>query len=110
MTAKTKFARISAQKARLVAAAIRGMQAGEALNKLRFTPQKAGGLFYKLINSAIANAVDKSPSVNVDHLVIDRVFVDEGPRSKRWSPRAMGRAYSIHKHSSHLTVVLTQRY
>jgi large subunit ribosomal protein L22 len=110
MIAKAKFARISAQKARLVATAIRGMQAGEALDKLRFTPKKAARLFYKLVNSAIANAVDQSPSVNVDYLVIDQVFVDDGPRSKRWSPRAMGRAYSIHKHSSHLTVVLSQRY
>ena len=110
MIARAKYMRISAQKARLVADAIRGMAAGKALDKLRLTPKKAAVFFHKLLSSAVANAVNQYPGVDVDKLVIDQVYVDEGPVAKRWSPRAMGRAYPIRKRSSHLTVVLTERF
>ena len=110
MIARARYARISAQKARLVADAIRGMEAGKALNKLKFTPKKAAGLFYKVVSSAVANAVNQYPGVDVDRLFIDKVYVDEGPTAKRWRPRAMGRAFTIRKRSSHLTVVLTEKF
>ena len=109
VVAKARFARISAQKARLVADAIRGMRAGDALDRLKFSPKKAAGLFSKVIDSAVANAVDRHARVDVDRLYISKVFVDEGPTAKRWRARAMGRAYTIRKRSSHLTVVLTER-
>jgi large subunit ribosomal protein L22 len=107
--ARAKFARISAHKARLVADAIRGMQVEKALGKLRFTPKKAAELFHKVLSSALANATDRSPGVDVDALYIKAAYVDEGPTAKRWSPRAQGRAYTIRKRSSHLTVVLEER-
>lgn len=106
--AKAKFLHISPRKARLVADAIRGMKVGEALNKLKFTPKKAAGLFIKVVNSAVANASQR-PGVDVDKLVIKKAYVDEGPTQKRWRPRAMGRAFIIRKRSSHITVVVAER-
>ncbi|MDR1398210.1 MAG: 50S ribosomal protein L22 [Desulfarculales bacterium] len=108
--AKAKFVRISAHKARLVADAIRGMQVGEALGKLQFTPKKAALLFHKVVSSAVADITDRHPGTDVDNLYIKAAYVDEGPTAKRWRPRAQGRAYTIRKRSSHLTVVLTERF
>jgi large subunit ribosomal protein L22 len=107
--AKTRFAGISAHKARLVADAIRGMQVEKALNKLHFTPKKAAALFHKAVSSALANVTERRPGVDVDALYIKAAYVDEGPTAKRWRPRAMGRAYTIRKRSSHFTVVLGER-
>lgn len=107
-TAKAKFVRISAQKARLVADAIRGMKVGDALGKLKFTPKKAAGLFLKVLNSAVANA-SQQPGVDVDNLYIKAAYVDEGPTMKRWRARAMGRAFIIRKRSAHLTVVVDEK-
>jgi large subunit ribosomal protein L22 len=107
--AQMKFVRISAHKARLVADAIRGMQVEEALGRLNFTPKKAAVLFHKTLSSALANATESSPGVDVDALYIKAAYVDEGPTAKRWRPRAQGRAYTIRKRSSHLTVVLEER-
>lgn len=106
--AKAKFVRISPRKARLVADAVRGMKVGEALNKLKFTPKKAAGLFAKVISSAVANATNGS-NVDADKLYIKQAFVDGGPTLKRWRPRAMGRAFIIRKRTSHITVVLDER-
>lgn len=106
--AKARYVRISPRKARLVADAIRGMKAGEALNKLKFAPKKAAGLFIKVINSAVANAAQQG-SVDVDDLVILKAYVDGGPTLKRWRARAMGRAYMIRKRTSHITVVVGER-
>jgi len=107
-TAKAKFVRISPRKVRLVADAVRGMKVEEALNKLKFTPKKAAGLMAKVIHSAAANATQNS-SVDVDKLYVKVAFVDGGPSLKRWRPRAMGRAFSIRKRTSHITVVVAER-
>jgi len=106
--AQAKYVRISARKVRLVVNAIRGMDVGEALNKLRFTPKKAAVVIYKVLSSAIANASQRS-GVDVDKLIIKTTYVDEGPTQKRWRARAMGRAYPIRKRSSHITVVVADR-
>ncbi len=106
-TAKAKFLRISPRKARLVADAIRGMKAGEALNKLKFTPKKAAQLIGKVLASAVANATQDS-TVDVDKLVVRTAFVDGGPTLKRWRARAMGRAYGIKKRSAHITIVVSE--
>jgi large subunit ribosomal protein L22 len=108
-TAKAKYVRISPRKARLVADAIRGMNVGEAINKLKFTPKKAAVLFSKVINSAVANATDLDANVDADALYIKKAYVDGGPQLKRWRARAMGRAYGIRKRTSHLTVVVEER-
>ncbi len=106
--AVAKFVRISPRKIRLVMNQVRGKQVGEALNMLSFAPQRGARILKKLVNSAIANA-EQNTSVDVDSLYIMRVYADEGPTLKRWRPRAQGRATSIRKRTSHLTVVLNEK-
>lgn len=106
--AQAKYVHISARKARLVADAIRGMKVGEALNKLKFTPKKAAALIHKVLSSAVANASQR-PGVDVDKLIIQKAYVDEGPTQKKWRARAMGRAFPIRKRSSHITVVVADK-
>lgn len=106
--AVSKYLRVSPNKARLVADLVRGKQVGEALTILKFTPKKSGRLINKTLRSAIANA-ENSKAIDVDTLFIKSILVDEGPRLKRWRPRAMGRATRILKRSSHITVVLAEK-
>jgi len=106
--AVAKFVRISPRKIRLVMDQVRGKQVGEALNMLSFAPQRGARILKKLVNSAIANA-EQNTSVDVDSLYVMRVYADEGPTLKRWRPRAQGRATSIRKRTSHLTVVLNEK-
>jgi len=101
--AKLKGAQISAQKARLVADAIRGKSAAEALNWLEFSSKKAAHLVKKVLDSAIANA-EHNEGADVDDLRVSTVFVDEGMTMKRIKPRAKGRADRILKRSCHITV------
>ena len=105
--AVAKYVRVSPQKSRLIMEQIRGMKVEEALNLLSFAPQKGAFILKKLINSAVANAGQNS-NVDVDNLFVKRVFADEGPTSKRFRPRAMGRATRIRKRTSHLTVILDE--
>jgi large subunit ribosomal protein L22 len=107
-SAVAKYIRISPRKVRLIMDELRGRKVEEALNMLSFTPQKGGRILKKLINSAVANA-QQSSGVDVDKLFIYRIFADEGPTLKRFSPRAQGRATRILKRTSHLTVVLNDK-
>ena len=102
-TAYLKGARISAQKARLVADQIRGKKVEDALNILGFSPKKAAQLIKKVLNSAIANA-EHNDGADVDELKVSTVFVDEGVTLKRIMPRAKGRADRISKRTCHITV------
>jgi large subunit ribosomal protein L22 len=106
--AKTRFVRISAQKARLVADMIRGRPVDEALNVLDYTPKKAARIIAKTLRSAVANAEDQQ-NVDVDDLYVKRAFVDEGPTQRRILPRAHGRASRILKRSSHITVIVDEK-
>jgi len=103
VAARLKGARISAQKARLVADQVRGQEVGEALNLLGFSPKKAAHLLKKVLESAIANA-EHNEGADVDELKVSAVFVDEGLSMKRIRPRAKGRADRILKKSCHITV------
>ncbi len=103
VAASLKGARISAQKARLVADQVRGMAVEEALNLLEFSPKKAAHLVKKILDSAIANA-ENNEGADVDELTISSIYVDEGMTMKRLSPRAKGRADRILKRSCHITV------
>ncbi len=98
-------ARISAQKARLVADRIRGRGVGEALDELSHSPRKGAAIIRKLLNSAIANA-EQNEGADVDELMISAVMVDEGPTMKRLRPRAKGRGDRILKRSCHITVAV----
>jgi len=105
--AKLKGARISAQKARLVADQIRGKQVEEALNILTFSNQKAAAIVKKVLDSAIANA-EHNEGADIDELHVSTVFVDEGITLKRIKPRAKGRADRILKRSCHITVQVAE--
>ncbi len=106
VAAKLKGARLSAQKARLVADQIRGRSVGEALDLLSFSPKKAAHLIKKLVESAIANA-EHNEGADVDDLTVARIYVDEGMTLKRLRPRAKGRADRIFKRTCHISVTVT---
>lgn len=103
--AKAKHIRISPRKVRLVVDVVRGKNVGNALNQLKFTNKKAAGPIQKLIDSAIANAVNDFELAK-DNLFIKEIRVDEGATMKRWMPRARGRATPIRKRTSHISLVL----
>ena len=106
--AKLNGARISAQKARLVADQIRGKPIEEALNLLAFSTKKAAGLVRKVLNSAIANA-EHNEGAGVDELKVSSICVDEGTTLKRIMPRAKGRADRISKRTCHITVMVADK-
>jgi len=103
VAAKHRGARLSAQKARLVADQIRGKGVEEALEVLTFSTKKAATLMKKVLESAIANA-EHNDGLDVDDLTVSTIFVDEGPTMKRIRPRAKGRADRIMKRTCHITV------
>ncbi len=107
VTAKHKGARISAQKARLVADQIRGKRVDEALNILAYSPKKGADLVKKVLDSAIANA-EHNNGLDVDELMVSTIFIDEGMTMKRIKPRAKGRADRILKRSCHITVKVAE--
>lgn len=103
VAARLKGAKISAQKARLVADQIRGLEVDKALNELAFSPKKAAAIVKKLLESAIANA-ENNEGADIDELRVSAIFVDEGITMKRIRPRAKGRADRIMKRSCHVTI------
>ncbi|MDY0137338.1 MAG: 50S ribosomal protein L22 [Thiomicrospira sp.] len=108
VSATHKFARISPQKARLVADMIRGKDVESAVNILAFTNKKAADLIKKVLNSAIANA-ENNEGADIDDLKVTSVFVDEGPLMKRMRARAKGRGNRIVKRMSHITVTVGEK-
>ncbi len=106
--ARLRFVRIAPTKARLVADLIRGKRSEEALNILTFTQKAAAKILIKLLKSAIANATQKK-NIDVDRLYVKRITVDQGPTMKRFQPRALGRATTIRKRTSHIHIVLDER-
>lgn len=101
-----KFAKLSAQKGRLVADQIRGLPVAKALDILNYSPKDAAVLLKKVLESAIANA-EHNEGADIDELKIAKIMVDEGPTMKRIKPRAKGRADRIFKRTSHITVVVS---
>ncbi|KAB7755561.1 50S ribosomal protein L22 [Mycolicibacterium mucogenicum] len=107
-SAKARFVRVSASKARRVIDLVRGKSVEEALDILRWAPQAASEPVAKVIASAAANA-QNNEGLDPTTLVVATVFADEGPTAKRIRPRAQGRAYRIRKRTSHITVVVESR-
>jgi large subunit ribosomal protein L22 len=107
VAAKLSGARLSAQKARLVADQVRGMPVEEALDTLAFSPRKAARIMKKVLESAIANA-EHNDGLDVDELKVAVVQVDEGPVMKRIKPRAKGRADRILKRSCNITIKVAE--
>lgn len=106
--AKLRFARISPQKARLVADQVRGMRVEQALNELAFSPKKAAAMIRKVLESAIANA-ENNDGADVDELRVSRVQVDQGPTLKRMHARAKGRGNRILKRTSHIMIGVSEK-
>lgn len=108
-----RFARISPQKARLVADLVRNRNAGDAIGLLTHLPKKTAPLIKKLVESAVANAEHEAGlanrEVDIDNLYIKTIHVDPGPALRRFRPRAQGRATPIDKRTAHITVVLDER-
>ncbi len=104
-TAKLNHARLSAQKARLVADQVRGLPVDKALNILSFSPKKAAQILMKVLKSAIANA-EHNKGLDVDTLSVHRIFVNEATGLKRSFPRAKGRGNRITKRNCHITVIV----
>lgn len=105
-TAKHRYARITARKARLIADVIRGLSVNEALEKLEYAPQRAATFYKKVVRSAMANA-GQDEGINVNRLVISDCRADDGPMLQnrmRWRPGPQGRAMPFKKMTSHLTV------
>jgi large subunit ribosomal protein L22 len=110
-TATARYQRISPRKARMIVNLIRGRDANEALQILDFTFKAGAPFLKKLLNSALANAKQRRPDVDLDSLYISRASADKGPNShlRRWRPRAQGRATQIQKGVTHINIELDQR-
>ncbi len=108
VAAKLRGARLSAQKARLVADQIRGKAVEDALDILQFSSKKGADIIKKVLESAIANA-EHNDGADVDELKVSTIFVDEGMTMKRIKPRAKGRADRILKRSCHITVKVAEK-
>jgi large subunit ribosomal protein L22 len=103
VSAKLKYARISPQKCRLVADAVRGKSVGIALQTLTLMQKKSAVIVKKVLESAVANA-EHNHGADIDELKVSLIHVDEAPTFKRFRARAKGRSSRIIKRNSHITV------
>ena len=105
--------RQSPYKMRLVIDQIRGMDVNEALALLKFSKKHAAVQIAKTLSSAIANAEfrarEANESIDVDQLYVKHAIINEGPKLKRFTPAAMGRATPIQKRTSHVEIELAER-
>ncbi len=106
--AQLRFLPISAQKVRLVIDTVRGMDVVQAMETLRFMPQRAARPVAKLLASAVANA-EENFGVSRDALFVAKIFADEAPTRKWRRFGARGRFKPILRRSSHVTVILNER-
>ena len=104
-TAKLRGVRLSAQKGRLVADQIRGLEVDRALNVLQFSPKRAATIIRKVVESAIANA-EHNDGADIDELKVTRIFVERGAFLRRFQARAKGRANRIMKPTCHIYVAV----
>lgn len=103
--ATLKGVRLSTQKGRLVADAIRGLPVGKALDFLAFSPKKGSRIIKKVLESALANA-ENNNNADVDELSVTEIMVEQGSTFKRFRPRAKGRSAKILKPTSHIFVTV----
>jgi large subunit ribosomal protein L22 len=103
VAAKLKGARMSAQKARLVADQIRGKSVESALEILQFSGKKGADIIKKVLESAIANA-EHNHGADIDELKVSTIEVNDAPSFRRYRARAKGRGARIIKRNSHITI------
>jgi large subunit ribosomal protein L22 len=104
-SAKHRFARISARKVRPLATMVRGKYADDALDVLKYQPERGARMLEKVIRSALGNAEDRRAR-DIQALRIVDVRVDGGPMFKRIRPRARGMAHVIKRRTAHISVEL----
>ncbi len=97
--------RLSAQKGRLIADQIRGLQVEKALTLLNFSPKKGAVIMRKVLESAIANA-EHNDGADIDELKVTRIYVEKGPVLKRTHTRAKGRGVQVLKHSCNINLTV----
>lgn len=107
-TAHARYVRISSSKVRIVVDLIRGKSVDDAVAILQFTPKAAAPVVLKVLNSAIANAVNNS-ELDRKSLIVAEVYANPGPTLKRFVARSRGSASPILKRTSHISVVLDQK-
>ena len=105
----SRFNRVSARKARLVADVVRGLPVEQAVHALELMPKKAAPIIQKTILAAVANARQHDEAIGLQEsdFVVSEILVDEGPTQKRIRARAQGRAFRIRKRTSHIKVVVS---
>ncbi len=108
VAAKLRYARLSAQKTRLICDLVRGLPVDRALDILRFNTKKAAGVVKKVLDSAIANA-EHNQGLDIDELQVSTIFADSASTFKRMRPRAKGRGCRILKPTCHITVVVSNK-
>jgi len=97
----------SPRKARLILDMIRGKKVTVAKNILQFSTKQMAKEIHKLLNSAVANAVQATAKLNVDELIVNKAYADGGQIMKRHMPRANGRATMIRKRTCHINIAVT---
>jgi large subunit ribosomal protein L22 len=107
ISATSKYIRISPTKVDVIISKIRGKSYKEALQILKYLPQKAGAVVWQTLYSAVSNATNNF-DLEKENLVITEAFVNQGPILKRMRPRAQGRAFAIQKKMSHLTIRVSE--
>tara|TARA_B100001057_G_scaffold476852_1_gene545369 strand:+ start:838 stop:1206 length:369 start_codon:yes stop_codon:yes gene_type:complete len=107
-TAKDNMIRISPNKLSLLVNSIVNMKVSSAINQLQFSSKRISRSILKVLNAAIANA-ENNKQLDIDKLFIKEAFVGKSLRMKRWRPRAKGRAASIIKPFSKVTIVVEER-
>ena len=106
--AKDNMVRISPTKLTILVNSIVNMKVSSAINQLKFSSKRVSGTILKVLNAAVANA-ENNKQLDIDKLFVKEAFVGKSLRMKRWRPRAKGRAASIIKPFSKVTIVLEER-
>ena len=106
--AKDNMIRISPTKLSILVNSIVNMKVSSAINQLKFSSKRISGTILKILNAAVANA-ENNKQLDIDKLFVKEVFVGKSLRMKRWRPRAKGRAASIIKPFSKVTIIVEER-
>tara|TARA_B100000123_G_scaffold245224_1_gene200986 strand:- start:138 stop:506 length:369 start_codon:yes stop_codon:yes gene_type:complete len=106
--AKDNMVRISPTKLSILVNSIVNMKVSSAINQLKFSSKRVSGTILKVLNAAVANA-ENNKQLDIDKLFVKEAFVGKSLRMKRWRPRAKGRAASIIKPFTKVTIIVEER-
>ena len=107
VSATSKYIRISPTKVDVIISKIRGKSYKEALQILKYLPQKSGAIVWQTLYSAVSNATNNF-DLEKENLIITEAYVNQGPILKRVRPRAQGCAFAIQKKMSHVTIKVAE--